>query len=556
MPGTAEIDRLCRELDYAMAMGVGDAGDYDDFAGRRGGGGNASLLVLPLHGSLPPQKQRAVFDRPPYGMRKVVVSTNIAETSITIPDVTVVVDSCRVKEMGYDIARQMPRLQEAWASQDSLTQRKGRAGRVREGVSFKLIRRKTFSRLPAHGTPEIRRVPLDHLVLQIKSLGCEEHPSVVLGRALDPPDPKAIQDAVDTLTGLKALGENAELSPLGWHLAALPCPVQVGKMLVYGAVLGCLDPVLSIAAGLSCRSPFLSSGDPEKREAIDAAKRRVAAAGGGRSDHTLLAVTVSEWEAAGDGGGGGGGGRNGKGRGGGGERGRSAYCRENGLSFERMRELGEVRQQLAQALAGIGFISSPRAAFDSSANVNAQARSWRVVKAAVCAGLYPRVIRVHRPMEKFVDLVGVGAVAARHTAKEFQFFTRPVDGGGGPGKDDRVFIHPSSTNFTTNDWSCPWLVYHERVHTSRVFVRDCTEVSPYALLLFGGQVAVQAGLGRITVDDWVRFEAIGRIAALVNKLRQRLDSMLLEKIGDPRLDIAGSKLSMALVELLQTDGMG
>ena len=229
---------------------------------------------------------------------------------------------------------------------------------------------------------------------------------------------------------------------------------------------------------------------------------------------------------------------------------------ENGISFERMRELAEVRNQLAQALAGIGFISSSHAAFDSRASVNAQARSWRAVKAAVCAGLYPRVMRVRRPMEKFVDLVGVGAVSVRHTAKEFQFFTRSRGPDSGPGKDDRVFIHPSSINFKTNDWSCPWLVYHERVHTSRVFVRDCTEVSPYAVLLFGGQVSVQAGLGRIAVDDWVRFEAIGRIAALVNKLRQRLDEMLWEKIQDPRLDVAGSKLSEALVELLQTDGMG
>ncbi|CAN0466966.1 unnamed protein product, partial [Discosporangium mesarthrocarpum] len=195
MPGTAEIDRLCRELDYASATEA-------HFSG-------VQLIVLPLHGSLSPQKQRAVFDRPPQGCRKVVVSTNIAETSITIPDVTVVVDSCRVKEMGYDVARQMPRLQEVWASQDSLTQRKGRAGRVREGVSLRLIRRKTYTRLPAHGTPEIRRVPLDHLVLQIKAFGIEEHPSAVLGRALDPPDPKVVSDAVDLLTELKALGEDA-----------------------------------------------------------------------------------------------------------------------------------------------------------------------------------------------------------------------------------------------------------------------------------------------------------------------------------------------------------
>ena len=131
-------------------------------------------------------------------------------------------------------------------------------------------------------------------------------------------------------------------------------------MIIYGAVLGCLSPLLSIAAGLSCRSPFLSTGDPAKREAIDAAKKRMAAAGGGRSDHTLLAVAVAEWEASA--------------AEGGGDRARRRFCAANGINFERMRELTEVRQQLAQALAGIGFIPSARAAFDPRASVNAQAR--------------------------------------------------------------------------------------------------------------------------------------------------------------------------------------
>lgn len=354
-------------------------------------------------------------------------------------------------------------------------------------------------------------------------------------------------------------------------------------MLVYGAVLGCLSRVLSIAAGLSCRSPFIAKGPGGARQAVDAAKKRMAEVGGGRSDHTLLAVAVEDWDALGDGeiwgGGRGGGGRRNPGV----DRARKQFCSSNGLSLERMRELVDVREQLAQGLASIGFISSPRTAFSPDASVNAQAGSWRAVKAAVCAGLYPRVMRVRRPMERYVDLVGIGAVPVQQKAKEFQFFTRAParsavettepgggEGGataiepwkgsssGGPeaGVDQEVFIHPASINYTTNDWSCPWLVYHERVHTSQVFVRDCTEVSPFALLLFGGRISVQAGQGRIAVDDWVRFEAIGRIAALVNKLRQRLDAMLWEKIQNPRVDVAGSKLSEALVELLQTDGMG
>lgn len=288
-------------------------------------------------------------------------------------------------------------------------------------------------------------------------------------------------------------------------------------MIIYGAVLGCLSSVLSIAAGLSCRSPFLSTHG-QRGGTVTAAKKRMAELGGGRSDHTLLAVAVSEWEAAGDESRRGGGGYKGRGGAAGDMRAKKNFCAENGLSSERMRELSEVRGQLAEALASIGFISAAHTAFDLSASVNAQAGSWRAVKAAVCAGLYPRVMRVVRPMERFIDLVGIGAVNVQQKAKEFRFFTRApaargqgvkenvagelgegarelearlqLPGGVEAGKDQEVFVHPASINYTTNDWSCPWLVYHERVRTSAVFVRDCTEISPYALLLFGGKVCV------------------------------------------------------------------
>ena len=131
--------------------------------------------IIPLHSSVAPAAQWKAFAVPPAesGARKIVLATNIAETSLTIDDVTVVVDCGKLKERRHDAARGMRMLVEDWVSQASARQRKGRAGRVRAGVCFSLFTRHRFEeRMRAHQAPEMMRVPLEELVLQIKTLGC------------------------------------------------------------------------------------------------------------------------------------------------------------------------------------------------------------------------------------------------------------------------------------------------------------------------------------------------------------------------------------------------
>ena len=126
------------------------------------------MLPLPLHGGLPPAQQARVFDPPPKGLRKVVVATNVAETSITIDDCTVVIDWCRVKELAFDSTRGITRLRTTMVSQAAAQQRRGRAGRVQAGVCFRMVTRNDFAALPQHTPPEMCRVPLQGLCLQIK----------------------------------------------------------------------------------------------------------------------------------------------------------------------------------------------------------------------------------------------------------------------------------------------------------------------------------------------------------------------------------------------------
>ncbi len=122
-------------------------------------------------------------------------------------------------------------------------------------------------------------------------------------------------------------------------------------------------------------------------------------------------------------------------------------------------------------------------------------------------------------------------------------------------KEERVFLHPSSVNFSVGAFSCPWLVYHELVRTSKPFVRDSTECSTYALLLFGGKVKVLADKNLIIIDDWVHLSAVGRIAALVGGLRRKVDELLLRKIENPSFDIAQTDEMKVIVKLLIKDGL-
>jgi HrpA-like RNA helicase len=116
-----------------------------------------------------PADQQKVFQRPPRGQVKVVLSTNICETSITIDDVVCVVDSARVNETGYDVATGTSYLREEWCSKAARRQRSGRAGRVRPGECWSLITRKKANMIPAFPAPEIERVSIDQLYLRIES---------------------------------------------------------------------------------------------------------------------------------------------------------------------------------------------------------------------------------------------------------------------------------------------------------------------------------------------------------------------------------------------------
>lgn len=264
VPGVPEINKVMTQLQAVYCEKGPDS---------------LSMRIMPLHGNLSPADQKRVFQ--PAGRReiKIIVATNVAEASITIPDVSVVVDTCRVKEMGFNVETQTSALMAQFAAQDSLLQRRGRAGRVSQGRCFRMMSRFAYDRLPAHGLPEILRSPLDNVILQIKAmlLNMPDSQSTdsmsILGRCLDAPEESVVRLAEQSLVKIQALDPSSfGLTALGKHLSALPCSPRIGRLLIYGALLGCVYPTSCVAACLTARSPFMTSNDPETIQKVNAAK--------------------------------------------------------------------------------------------------------------------------------------------------------------------------------------------------------------------------------------------------------------------------------------------
>ncbi|XP_025264487.1 probable ATP-dependent RNA helicase DHX34 [Camponotus floridanus] len=210
-------------------------------------------IVLPLHSTLSIIEQDKVFDYAPEGVRKCIVATNIAETSITIDGIRFVADSGKVKEMSYDPSCKMQRLKEFWISKASAEQRKGRSGRTGPGVCYRIYSEEDYKILEKYSTPELQRVPLDSSLLQMIAMGL---PDARKFPFIEPPPANSLENAILSLKDHSALTDNEKITCIGKTLARLPVDITIGKMLIMGSIFHQVEPVLSLAAALSIQTPF------------------------------------------------------------------------------------------------------------------------------------------------------------------------------------------------------------------------------------------------------------------------------------------------------------
>uniref|UniRef100_A0A663N580 RNA helicase n=1 Tax=Athene cunicularia TaxID=194338 RepID=A0A663N580_ATHCN len=468
--------------------------------------------LIALHSVLSTQDQAAAFTIPPFGIRKIVLATNIAETGITIPDVVFVIDTGRTKENRYHESSQMSSLEETFVSKASALQRQGRAGRVRDGFCFRMYTRDRFESFMEYSIPEILRVPLEELCLHIMKCNLGS-PEDFLSRALDPPQQQVIGNAMNLLRKIGAcLLNEPKLTPLGQHLAALPVNVKIGKMLIFGAIFGCLDPVATLAAVMTEKSPFTTPIG--RKDEADLAKSSLAMA---VSDHITIYNAYLGWKKA---------------RQEGGYRAEMTYCGRNFLNRTSLLTLEDVKQELIRVVRAAGF-TAPTTYCGWDGNGATQSLSLNeiaLLKAVLTAGLYENIGKVI--YTKSVDITEKLACMVETAQGKAQ-------------------VHPSSVNRDLQTHG--WLLYQEKVRYTKVYLRETTLISPFPILLFGGDIEVQHRERLLTVDGWIHFQAPVKIAVIFKQLRVLIESVLKKKLENPKMSLEDDKILHIIKELIKTE---
>jgi HrpA-like RNA helicase len=215
------------------------------------------------------KEQEKVFDIAPEGVRKCIISTNIAETSVTIDGIRFIIDSGKVKEMAHDSLSGLSKLSEFWISKSSAKQRAGRAGRTGPGMCYRFYSKKEYEAFLDFPVPEILRMPLDSIVLEILSLDLGDP---IEFEFIERPSQESINYSMEKMISLGCIDVNREITSLGRVLSSLPIDCVLGKMLILGSISHLIGPVLAIAAVLTVQSPFTriteTGGVTEKRREL------------------------------------------------------------------------------------------------------------------------------------------------------------------------------------------------------------------------------------------------------------------------------------------------
>ena len=249
-----------------------------------------SAIVLPLHGKLQPQDQQKVFKQYPE-QRKIVLSTNIAETSVTIPDIKYIVDTGLAKELCFDAKKNMNSLEIRSISKSSAEQRKGRAGRVSAGKCYRLYSEETYKAMQDRTLPEILRVHLTHAVLKLYEFGVS---NIMSFNFVEMPDKQALLDAIETLDFIGAI-ENECLTSFGRRLALLPVDPLLGKVLLDGIDAGIgYEAAVTVAISSLGGNIFFRGGTEEMKAESDRKKIKFVHPGG---DQLTSLVVYHEWSS-------------------------------------------------------------------------------------------------------------------------------------------------------------------------------------------------------------------------------------------------------------------
>lgn len=482
LPGMAAIEDVGDLLRTESPLGI-NFGDTTRFK------------ISILHRSMK-DDQDGVFASAPNGCRKIILATNIAETSITIGDVEHVIDCGKHREKSFDIFTGITKLKCTWISKQNMKQRCGRAGRVQNGRYYALFSKTRRDTLKAANLPEILRSDLRGVCLSIKAQSFQSPIQDFLAAAIEPPSPETVEGAIRDLKELEAITEDEELTPLGRLLASLPLHPELGKLVVLGIIFRCLDSLLIL--GASKDEYLLFRPRLEELEA-DRAWRKF----GQRTQSDPVAYINAFREAR----------RLAR-------QGLSSSMREQFLSASVFKSIDEQMVEIEEALVESGLIpsfrSDPRHEFQCGhPSLNQNCDNLTLLKALTFAG-YRKNLAVRY----------AGNVC--RTAKEFPY------------------IQPTSVNFNQPPTEAElgprrWagLIYSyntmdESLSSKNLHLRNSTKGSSFMAAIFGCKT--RADQETLVIDEWLPLrvepsrwfdgERVLKPIETIMKFRQALDRML------------------------------
>ncbi|XP_052726074.1 DExH-box ATP-dependent RNA helicase DExH5, mitochondrial isoform X4 [Vigna angularis] len=291
-----------------------------------------------------------------------------------------------------------------------------------------------------------------------------------------------VQNAIEYLKTIGALDENENLTILGRHLVVLPMEPKLGKMLIFGVIFNCLDPILTIVAGLTVRCPFLTPSD--KKDLAQAAKSQFSH---DYSDHLAIVRAYDSWKDAEI------------------DNAGHEYCWKNFLSPQSMKVIEALRVEFLSLLKDIGLVDR------NMSSCNAWSYDMYLIRAAICYGLYP------------------GICSVVHKDKSFSLKTTD---------DGKVLLHSNSVNARESRIPYPWLVFNEKIKVNSVFLRDSTAVPDSVVLLFGGSISKGDTDGHLKMSGgYLEFFVKPAVAEMYQSIRKDLDRLIHSKLQFPQMSI-------------------
>lgn len=382
-------------------------------------------IILPLHGSLPPELQVRVFSHPPPNCRRFIAATNIAETSLTVDGVVYVIDSGYVKQRQYNPSTGMYSLDVVQISKVQANQRAGRAGRTRPGKCYRMYTSMDYQEELLDVTvPEIQRSSLAGSVLYLKSL---DLPDIDILRFdfLDPPTSESLEDALKQLYLIDAIDENGSITRIGQTMAELPLEPSLSRTLIEANEYDCISQALTVAAMLSAETTLL----PGHRKNVDKKRKHRSLDlpdGSGWGDHIQLLQIFELWDQ---------------------KNYDVNWCKEHDLQVRGMLFVKDVRKQLCQIMQKIAKGSLDVWSFRNQKE--SQAGYWNLRK-ALCVGY------ANQLAERMIHHNGYRTLSF---------------------KPQVVQVHPSSVMKPDEEGKfADYVVYHELITTSRPYMRNVCAV--------------------------------------------------------------------------------